>query len=128
MQLWDMAKTPEGDRKGPQVLFSTPEARGVVIDLEQDEEMGDHRVRERALVQVVSGSVACTSGADTASCGQGTLIVFEPGELHSLRAQQPARLFLLLAPWPATGHYDQAEAENPHELPAHATQPPRHVE
>ena len=99
----------------------------MVIDLGQDEELGDHHVRERALVQVLRGSVRCTSGADAATCEQGTLIVFEPGELHSVRALQPARLFLVLAPWPASGHYDQTEAEDPHELPANATQPPRGV-
>ena len=80
MQLWDLAATNEGIRIGPRVLFSTSEARGVVIDLAQDEELGDHHVRERALVQVLRGNVRCTSGADAATCEQGTLIVFEPGE------------------------------------------------
>jgi len=127
MQQWDLAETTEGDRSGPRVLFSTVEARGVVIDLAQDEELGDHQVRERALVHVVHGSVRCTSGAESATCEQGTLIVFEPGEPHAVRALQPARLFLLLAPWPASGHYGPTEAEDPHELPAHATQSPRGV-
>jgi quercetin dioxygenase-like cupin family protein len=127
VQHWDLTAANEGARTGPRVLFSTSEARGVVIDLAQDEEMGDHQVRERAFVQVVRGSVRCTSGADTAICEQGTLIVFEPGEPHSVRAMEPARLLLLLAPWPAPGHYDEAEAEDPHELPVSATQPPRDV-
>ncbi|HKI92479.1 MAG TPA: AraC family ligand binding domain-containing protein [Gaiellaceae bacterium] len=95
-----------------------------MIDLAQDEEMGDHQVRERAMVQVLQGSVTCTSGADTATCAEGTLIVFEPGEPHTLRALQPTRLLLVLAPWPAEGHYDDAEGDDPHELPVHATQPP----
>jgi quercetin dioxygenase-like cupin family protein len=125
MQHWDLTATNEGDRTGPRVLFSTPEARGVVIDLAQGEEMGDHKVRERALVQVLRGSVTCTSGADAASCAEGTLTVFEPGEPHSVRALEQTRLLLTLAPWPAPGHYDDAEAEDPHALPVHATQPPR---
>ena len=29
------------------------------------------------------------------------------------------------SPWPAPGHYAAAEGEDPHELPIHATQPPR---
>ncbi len=124
MQHWDLTAANEGSRTGPRALFSTPEARGVVIDLEQDEELGDHQVRERALVQVLQGSVECTSGADTATCVEDTLIVFEPGEPHTLRALQPTRLFLVLAPWPAEGHYDDAEGTDPHELPVHATQPP----
>ena len=48
--------------------------------------MGDHQVRERALVHVLRGSVTCTSGVDTATCAEGTLIVFEPG-----RASFPTR-------------------------------------
>jgi quercetin dioxygenase-like cupin family protein len=97
-----------------------------VIDLAQDEEMGDHQVRERALVHVLRGSVSCTSGTDTACCGEGTLIVFEPAEPHSVRALQPARLLLVLAPWPAQGHYDDAQGDDPHELPVNATQQPQH--
>lgn len=125
MQRWDLTAANEGDRTGPRVLFSTPEARAVVIDLPQDEEMGDHQVRERALVQVLRGSVTCTSGADTATCSEGTLIVFDPAEPHLVRALRPTRLLLVLAPWPAPGHYDEAMGDDPHELPVHATQPPR---
>lgn len=124
MQHWDLTAANEGTRTGPRVLFSTPEARGVVMDLAQDEEMGDHRVRERALVHVLRGSVACTSGADTRTCVEGTLIVFEPGEPHTFRAVEPTRLLLILAPWPAQGHYSDVGADDPHELPVHATQPP----
>ncbi len=125
MQQWDLTAANAGGRTGPQVLFSTSEARGVVIALAQGEEMGDHQVRERALIHVLRGSVACTSGTDTAACAEGTLIVFEPGEPHSVRALQPTRLLVVLAPWPAPGHYHAAEGEDPHELPIHATQPPR---
>lgn len=124
MQHWDLTAESEGSRTGPRVLFSTPEARGVVVDLARDEEMGDHQVRERALVHILQGSVACTSGTDTATCVEGTLTVFEPAEPHTLRALEPTRLLLILAPWPAEGHYDEAGGEDPHELPAHATQSP----
>ena len=85
MQQWDLTEPNVGGRTGPRVLFSTSEARGVVIVLAQGEEMGDHQVRERALIQVLGGSVSCTSGAETATCAEGTLILFEPGEPHSVR-------------------------------------------
>ena len=55
---------------------------------------------------------------------EGALIVFEPGEPHALRALQPTRLLLILAPWPAQGHYDDVGGDDPHELPVHATQRP----
>jgi quercetin dioxygenase-like cupin family protein len=124
MEQWDLTAPQAGDRTGPRVLFSTSEARGVVVALAQGEEMGDHQVRERALIQVLKGSVTCTSGVDTATCAEGTLILFEPGEPHSVRALLPTRLLLVLAPWPAPGHYEAAEGEDPHELPANATQLP----
>lgn len=125
MQQWDLNAPNESARRGPRVLFSTAETRGVVVDLAPDEEMGDHRVRERAVVQVLQGSVRCTSGADTATCVEGTLVVFEPSEPHTVRALERTRLLLMLAPWPALGHYDPAEGEDPHELPINATQRPR---
>ena len=53
--------------------------------------MGDHQVRERALIHILRGSVTCMSGADTATCVEGTLTVFEPGEPHTLRALRPER-------------------------------------
>jgi quercetin dioxygenase-like cupin family protein len=127
MNQWDLLTADGGDRSGPRVLFSTPEARGLVVDLAKDQELGDHQVRERALVQVLRGSVMCTSGADNATCAEGTLVVFDPGEPHSVRALEPALLLVVLAPWPADGHYDAAEEEDPHELPVHATQPPRNA-
>jgi hypothetical protein len=37
MQRWDLTAATGGTRTGPRVLFSTPEARGVVMDLAQDE-------------------------------------------------------------------------------------------
>jgi quercetin dioxygenase-like cupin family protein len=124
MQRWDLTGTQVSDRSGPRVLFSTPEARGVVIDLAPDEELGEHRVRERALLLVVDGSIEVTGDGPAEACPTGTLVLFEPGELHVVHAVEQTRLLLALAPWPAPGHYEPDEGENPHELPAHATQPP----
>lgn len=124
MQRWDLTAANEGGRTGPRVLFSTPDARGVLIDLAQDEQMRDHQVRERALVQILRGSVTCTSGAETVTCAEGTLVVLEPREPHTVRALRPTRLLLVLAPWPAPGHYAATEGEDPHELPVNATEQP----
>lgn len=121
MQLWNLEAPPEGGRTGPRVLFSTPEARAVVIDLEPDQEMGDHRVRERALIQVVHGSVEFTTEDGTTTCGDTTLVLLEPGEHHVVRALERSRLLLTLAPWPAPDHYQPGEHEDPHELPINAT-------
>ncbi len=125
MQHWDLTVAHEGGRAGPRVLFSTPEARGVVIDLAEGEEMGDHQVRERALLHVLRGSVAVRGPGGAADCAAGSLVVFEPSEPHAVQALEPTRLLLLLTPWPAPGHYDPTADGDPHALPVNATQPPR---
>jgi quercetin dioxygenase-like cupin family protein len=105
------------------VLFSTPECRAVVIDLRPGDELGDHSVRERATIQVVSGSVAVTGGGQTVEAAAGTLLTFAPGERHAVRAAADARILLLLSPWPATSHYESGEAVRPDRLPGNAQTP-----
>jgi quercetin dioxygenase-like cupin family protein len=83
--------------------------------------MGDHHVRERAVVQVVSGRVTIDASGETVECGAGTLVMFAPSERHSVNALDDTTLLLLLAPWPATSHYTEAaETGRAQELPANA--------
>lgn len=120
------APTPEAPRvprvgaQMPQVLFSTPECRAVVIRLDRGGEIGDHQVRERAVIQVVDGTVTIESGGEVAECPAGTLVVFEPGESHAVKALDDARLLLILAPWPAPGHDLASEEGRSERLPANA--------
>jgi quercetin dioxygenase-like cupin family protein len=97
-------RVPSEGRQMPRVLFSTPECRAVVIDLETGEELGEHHLRERAILEVVFGRVAIESPPETAECDAGTLLTFEPGERHTIRALAESRLLLLLSPWPTGGH------------------------
>lgn len=115
----DAPRVPS-ERQIPRVLFTSPECRAVVVDLRAGEEMGDHRVRERVVVQVLDGQVEIGSRGEAARCEAGTLVVFEPGERHSVRACRAARLLLLLAPWPAPGHYSDGEVDHTQHLPANA--------
>ncbi len=105
------------------MLFSTPQCRAVVIDLRAGDELGDHSVRERATIQVVSGSVSIVSAGQTVEADAGTLVTFAPGERHALRAANDARVLLLLAPWPADSHYAAGEAARPDRLPQNARSP-----
>jgi quercetin dioxygenase-like cupin family protein len=121
----DAPRVPRPEGQFPRVLFSTPECRGVVIELAAGQEMGDHHVRERAIVQVVSGRVAIQAAGETAECDAGTLVAFAPNERHSVRALDDATLLLLLAPWPAHSHYtDGAGERDPQQLPANASVDP----
>jgi quercetin dioxygenase-like cupin family protein len=124
MQRWVLDAERASGRTGPRVLFSTPDVRGVVIDLASDEAMGDHVVHERAVIQVLRGEVHVTTGESTEACPAGTLILFEPKERHAIRAAEASQLLLILAPWPAPGHYRPEEQEDPHALPVNATMKP----
>ena len=117
----DAPRVRSAGRQIPRVLFSSPECRAVVLDLRAGEELGDHRVRERAVVEVVSGRVSIESSGETAECESGALVTFDPGEQHTVRALTDSRLLLLLAPWPAAKHYTDAEMSHAQHLPANAT-------
>ena len=85
--------------------------------------MGDHKVRERAVVQVVDGRVSVEASGETVECGAGALLTFEPSEPHRIRALDDARLLLLLAPWPALDHY-AGDDEAATRVPANAVVEP----
>ena len=120
----DAPRVPSVGHQNPRVLFSSPECRIVVLDLRRGEEMGDHHVRERAVLEVISGRVSIEASAETVECEAGTLVTFDPGERHALRGLDDARLLLTLAPWPAAGHSDPSERPHDQHLPANATVEP----
>jgi quercetin dioxygenase-like cupin family protein len=77
----------------------------VLIELHAGESLGDHQVKESALVVVLDGAARVEAGGDTVDGEAGTLFHFEPDEKHSVTSEGGARLLLLLAPWPGEGHY-----------------------
>jgi quercetin dioxygenase-like cupin family protein len=117
----DAPRAPSVGGQKPRVLFSSPECRVVVLDVRSGEVLGDHHVRERAVVEVVSGRVSIEAADETVECEAGTLVTFEPGERHAVRGLDDARLVLVLAPWPAAGHNAASELPHDQHLPANAT-------
>ena len=109
VQSWNLLdiEAPDGVRS-PAVLHSG-DARAIALRLQAGQTLGDHRVRERAWVTVVEGEVEISCGDGRITAEAGTLVMFEPGELHSVASRDGARLLLLLAPWPASGHYAHGE-------------------
>jgi quercetin dioxygenase-like cupin family protein len=124
MQTWNLEDRSDTGRSGPLVLFSTPEARLVVLDLDAGEEVGEHRVRERLTVLVVDGCVQLSAADGAQTLRRGGLALFEPSEGHAVRALEASRLVLTLAPWPAPDHYGDGAQGDPHALPVNATLPP----
>lgn len=106
MRSWDLTSL---QAPTPLVVHSEDDARAILVQLDPGGELGDHQVRERAWVTVVEGEAEIGCGGDTAVYGPGALLVFEPGERHSVRSAGGARILLVLAPWPADGHYGHGE-------------------
>jgi quercetin dioxygenase-like cupin family protein len=120
----DAPRVPSAGAQKPRVLFSSPECRLIALDLNAGDELPDHHVRERAVVQVISGRVAIEASGQTVECDVGTLVTFDPGERHAVRGVEDARLLLVLAPWPAAGRNTTAEEPPAQHLPANATSEP----
>src|SRR4051812_17792257 len=117
MERFHLPSVAASGRRTPKVLLSTAECRAVVLDLAPGDRLGQHSVHERALVQVVSGRVRIEADGETAECETGTLAAFAPGERHAVEAIGPARVLLVLAPWPGEGHYaDGAATRDPAEV------------
>ena len=107
MQHWKLYEidTPDGARS-PVVLHSEEgESRVVLIALEPDQELGDHQVKEAALVLVVSGEARVEAGAEAVRAVAGDLFRFAPDERHAITTEGGVRLLVTLAPWPGVGHF-----------------------
>lgn len=107
MQHWRLyeIETPDGARS-PVVLHSQDgESRVVLISLDPGQELGDHEVKEAALLLVVSGEARIEASGDVVAAVAGDLLRFDPAERHTVSSDGGARILLTLAPWPGVGHY-----------------------
>lgn len=106
MQTWNLRQieTPGGSRS-PVVLRSDEAARAVLIALDPGQSLGEHQVKERALISVVDGTVRVESGDEVIDGDAGSLFSFDVDERHSISTEDGARILLVLAPWPGDGHY-----------------------
>jgi quercetin dioxygenase-like cupin family protein len=124
MERWHIPSIEADGRREPRVLFSCPEARAVVIDLRDGEQLGEHSVHERAVLQVVNGRLDVTAGDSVVTCESGTLVTFAPGERHAVTARGDARVLLMLSPWPGAGHFPDGAQFDAGRMPANATERP----
>jgi quercetin dioxygenase-like cupin family protein len=104
MDVWNPASIDPEPRQ-PIVLHSEEGvARIVAINLPTGEEMQEHQVHEHAWLHVHHGVIEVTADDTTERAETGSLIHWNPGERHAVRAVEDALLVLLLAPWPGEGH------------------------
>ena len=107
MKRWNLHEipTPEGTRS-PVVLHSQDgEGRVVLIRIDAGQELGEHQVKEAALLLVVDGEVTVEAGDETVDAEAGALFRFDPDERRTVRSASGGRVVLFLAPWPGVGHY-----------------------
>lgn len=107
MKRWDLHEipTPEGTRS-PVVLHSQDgEGRVVLIRIDAGQELGEHQVKEAALLLVVEGEVTVEAGDESVGAEAGALFRFDPDERRTVRSASGGRVVLFLAPWPGVGHY-----------------------
>jgi quercetin dioxygenase-like cupin family protein len=106
VQSWNLREieTPAGIRS-PVVLRSDEAARAVLVSLEPGQSLGDHQVKERALVSVVEGVVRVEAGGEAVEGETGSFFSFDADERRSISTDTGARILLILAPWPGEGHY-----------------------
>ena len=106
MQSWNLREidTPGGSRS-PVVLRSDANARAIMVALEPGQALGDHQVKEGALVSVVDGAVRVESGGETVEGSAGCFFSFDPDERRSISSETGARLLMVFSPWPGEGHY-----------------------
>jgi quercetin dioxygenase-like cupin family protein len=106
VQSWNLRaiETPGGSRS-PVVLRSDPGARAVLIALDPGQALGEHQVKEGALVAVIDGSVRVQSGGEAVEGTAGHFFFFDADERRSISSDEGARLLLVFSPWPGEGHY-----------------------
>jgi quercetin dioxygenase-like cupin family protein len=106
VQSWNLRDipTPEGIRS-PVVLRSDNAARAVLISLDPGQALGDHQVKEHALVTVLDGAVRVEAGGQTVEGELGSCFYFDADERRSISSDGGARILLVFAPWPGEGHY-----------------------
>ena len=106
MQSWDICSL-DIEPHHPQVLRTDDESRVIAIHLPKGEELQEHQVHERTYLLVAGGEIEIAQDDHMVNGGAGFVAHFEPNERRTLRAITDARLVLILAPWPGTGHPSQ---------------------
>ena len=106
MRSWRLPEieTPDGSRS-PVVLHSSDEGRSVLIGLLPGQKLGDHQVKEHAILVIVDGTAQIEAAGETLDAGVGTMVAFDPDERHIVASDSGAKILLMLAPWPGDGHY-----------------------
>ncbi len=102
----------------PEVVYSGPTGRAILVNLPAGERMVEHQVHEHTWLVLTAGKLELADPDDgNLTGGPGLLIHWDPNERHEVRAIEDSRFLLLLAPWPGDGHPSERARAHPDALP-----------
>jgi quercetin dioxygenase-like cupin family protein len=96
------AVTARLDRPATAVVYDSPHARLVVFRLEPEQEVAPHRSASSVQLTVLEGRGILSGESEERPCSVGDVFVYEPRELHGMRALD-GQLLLLATITPRPG-------------------------
>jgi len=110
VEIWELDHLDVAAHR-PRILRSDDDANRVIaLLLPEGESLQEHQVHEHALVFLVRGELVVAAGPTERTLAAPSLIHFDPGERHEVRAISDCQLVLCLAPWPGPGHPSHPDA------------------
>jgi len=94
----DLAKEVQPPDKGilSRTLFNDDRLKVVLFGFAQGEELSEHTASMPAVLHFLQGEARLTLGDDTVEAGPGTWVHMPTGLRHSIQAQTPVVLLLML--------------------------------
>ena len=92
-------------RPATATIHDSADARLVVFRLAPGQTVAPHRNRSSVMINVLEGSGIITGEDQEMRCARGSVITYEPNELHGMRADEEELLLLAtIAPRPGTAN------------------------
>jgi quercetin dioxygenase-like cupin family protein len=96
--ITDLAKEVQPPEKGilSRTVFNDDHFKAVLFGFAQGEELSEHTASMPAVLQFLQGEAKLTLGNDTVEAKLGTWVHMPPGLRHSIQANTPVVMLLLL--------------------------------
>jgi quercetin dioxygenase-like cupin family protein len=96
--ITDLAKEAQPPDKGilSRTLFNDEKVKAVIFGFAQGEELSEHTASMPAILHFLQGEAKLTLGDDTLEAKPGTWVHMPTGMRHSIQAQTPVVMLLLL--------------------------------
>ncbi len=78
------------------VVFKNEYVKAVLFGFDQGQALSEHQAGQPAVVQILSGQATVTIGDDVHQAGPGAFFYMEPRLKHSVVAETPMTMLLLL--------------------------------